>query len=179
MHTQHCTGGRQTPLRDLLRVYPSYETLCIIFNRILLNFHRVPDSWKTSRTILIHTKADPANPRSWRPISLLQSISKIFFSLINNRPNNFLNSHGILSPEQKGFRPTDGILEHDFTLRAMMEESKKGRKDLSLCFLDFENAFGSLPHDLLSESLTRCGLLLPLAQVIMSAYEGATTEILT
>ena len=57
-----------------------------------------------------------------------------------------------------------------------MEESRRSKKELSICFLDLENAFGSIPHGLLRESLTRCGVPDTLVQVIMGMYSESTSS---
>ncbi|GBM83926.1 hypothetical protein AVEN_49581-1 [Araneus ventricosus] len=48
---------------------------------------------------------DPTQPSSYRPISLLFSLSKIAEDIILNRLNKFLTDNNILCPEQFAFKP--------------------------------------------------------------------------
>ena len=60
--------------------------------------------------------------------------------------------HHWLSAEQKGFLPgVRGIQEHTFLLQTAIDEAKKHHGDLSVAWLDLTNAFGSIPHPVLTE----------------------------
>ena len=51
---------------------------------------------------------DKHNPLNYRPISLLNTMGKIFGKILNNKLNNFLQSHNIIKDTQHGFRPKRG-----------------------------------------------------------------------
>lgn len=69
-------------------------------NSILrLSFY--PSSWKVAKVLDIHKKGkDPTDPKNYRPISLLSSLSKIKIVVILKRLNDYLILHGILISEQ-------------------------------------------------------------------------------
>ncbi|KAK6750035.1 hypothetical protein RB195_002186 [Necator americanus] len=47
-----------------------------------LQKERIPDQWKTSRTVLIHKKGDREDLRNYRPICLLSVLYKVFTKII-------------------------------------------------------------------------------------------------
>ncbi|KAK6764042.1 hypothetical protein RB195_024393 [Necator americanus] len=64
-----------------------------------LQKERIPDQWKTSRTVLIHKKGDRENLRNYRPICLL---SEAFTKIILTRISRTLDEDQ--PQEQAGFR---------------------------------------------------------------------------
>lgn len=77
----------------------------IIFNN-LLNYSLFPDSWKKAKVVAILKKnKDIESPASYRPISLLPNISKIFEIIINDRIARFCKENDIIPECQFGFQP--------------------------------------------------------------------------
>ena len=75
------------------------EALITLFKAIL-KFEKVPDAWKTSVIIPIYkgngkVKNDPG---SYRPISLIPCVSKIFEKVILSRMNNVIEYENIMFP---------------------------------------------------------------------------------
>ena len=76
----------------------------ILFNNMINNIH-YPDRWSTAIVIPILKKdKDPEKSASYRPISLLPNISKIFETIINSALHHHCQQHEIIPPQQFGFR---------------------------------------------------------------------------
>ncbi|KAK6729126.1 hypothetical protein RB195_006273 [Necator americanus] len=69
-----------------------------------LQKERIPDQWKTSRTVLIHKKGDREDVWNYRPICLLSVLYKVFtvFKIILTRIARTLDE--VQPQEQAGFR---------------------------------------------------------------------------
>ena len=80
-----------TPFTSRLnRIFPSSE---------------FPSSWKLAVIIpLLKPLKDPSNPLSYRPISLLSTLSKILERILNKRLTWFLESNNFLNEAQYGCR---------------------------------------------------------------------------
>ncbi|WP_333765272.1 hypothetical protein, partial [Streptomyces sp. IBSBF 2390] len=79
------------------------------FLQLLLNtaikFRHVPSSWKVSEIIMIPKPGKPANDvKSYRPISLLPIISKLFEIFIQKRIQVYLERFNVIPNHQFGFR---------------------------------------------------------------------------
>ena len=112
----------------------------------------IPKAWKASRTVLIHKKGDTNDIANFRPISLLSMLYKIFSGIISQKLTTTAVDLNWISPEQKRFLPgVQGIQEHTQLLTAAVEEAKTERRDLSISWLDLSNAFGFVPHLVISE----------------------------
>ena len=112
----------------------------------------IPSSWKRSKTIMIYKKGETNVPSNFRPISLLSTIYKLYSGILASRLTRIATSHGWLLAEQKGFLPSiRGIQEHTFLLQTAIDEAKKNHGYLSIAWLDLTNAFGAIPHPVLSQ----------------------------
>ena len=75
---------------------------------------------------------------------------------------------GILSEEQKCARPTEGCYD--------VGQARRNKK-LCVAWLDIRNAFGSVPHVTIVNTLRHIGVPNPIVSLIMIAYTGASTTI--
>ncbi len=122
---------------------------------------RIPEQWKSSATILIHKKGDEDVVTNWRPISLQNTLYKIYAALIAKRLATWALDTGAFSPSQKGFLPFEGGSEQNFLLRSAFQDAKH-KKKITAVWLDLKDAFGSVPHTVL---LSAMEVVYPLAAV--------------
>ena len=121
---------------------------------------------------MIHKSGDETQPSNWRPISLQPTIFKIFAAVMARRLASWEVAEGKLSPSQ-GFLPTEGCVEHSFTMESVLTDSKRRRRDLRILWLDLKNAFGTVPHDRLWWTMDRLQMPVP-----FEAMEKEPTEML-
>jgi hypothetical protein len=125
-----------------------------IFNAILLTYN-FPTMWNHARVISILTPGkDPALSSSNRPISLLDTIGKIFEKILLARILHEVGKRGLLRDEHFGFRPTHST---SLQLTRLVERITRnfGEKRLdSTAFLDVAGAFDTVWIDGLLYKLT-------------------------
>ena len=83
----------------------------------------------------------------WRPISICCTLYKVYASVIARRIQRWAVDGGVVSPEQKGFVPTEGVYEHVFMLDSVVADAQMRRRPLVVSYLDIRNAFGSVRHE--------------------------------
>ena len=88
---------------------------------------------------LYKRKGDRLRPSSFRPISLLICISKLYEYVLLQRLSPFCEAGGILSEEQCGFRDSRSVLDHILTLDFLI--SRQRSEPLWIAFLDIEKAY--------------------------------------
>ena len=154
----------------------SPELLAQIYSVCCTN-RRIPSSWKTSTTILIHKKGDESLPSNWRPISLQPTIYKVYAAILARRLASWALQNKKISSSQKGFLPFEGCAEHSFLLRSALEDSKRRNKTLRVVWLDLKNAFGSVPHNTMWEMMNRLDVPQHFITICREIYEGSSQAI--
>jgi hypothetical protein len=90
-----------------LKILPQHATcsLVALFNAAL-RAQYFPPVWKHARVIsILKPGKDPSLPSSYRPISLLDMMGKLFERLLRSRILSEVSGRGLLRDEQFGFRP--------------------------------------------------------------------------
>jgi hypothetical protein len=83
-----------------------------VFNAVLRKQY-FPPVWKHARVLpILKPGKDPTLPPSYRPISLLDTVGKLFEEILPSRVLREVNERGLLRDEQFGFRP-----KHSTTLQ--------------------------------------------------------------
>jgi hypothetical protein len=97
-------GPNGIPNRALKHLSKRALSLLVqIFNAVLRT-HHFPSAWKHARVISILKPGNgPAQPSSYRPISLLDTIGKLFEKILLTRILNEVDECGLLRDEQFGF----------------------------------------------------------------------------
>ena len=85
----------------------------------------IPHVWKIAvLCMLIKPDKPPSQTTSYRPISLLSAIMKLFERVIEKRLRKHLEDNGFFSKYQSGFRKTKSTNDHLFRLsQTIMEAS--------------------------------------------------------
>jgi Reverse transcriptase (RNA-dependent DNA polymerase)/Endonuclease-reverse transcriptase len=159
--------------------------LTYIFNSCLKLCY-FPKIWKHAIVIPIPKPGkDLTNPSSYRPISLLSSISKIFERVILKRLNDFISSNNVLPNHQFGFRRAHSAAHQ---LRRVVRNVKNARNAIArgtsrvsqstgMLLLDVEKAFDSVWHEALLHKLLQKGCDIFLAKLIFSFLKGRSFQV--
>ena len=136
---------------------PGMDFLLHIFNSRFFPF-----IWKTSSIIPIHNMGKPFDsPASFRPISLIHCVLKLFEPIILSRPLFCLESNFILTPRQIGVhagRSTlDQILFYFQSASDGFNKPRPGSRTI-LSTTVFTKAFDSVWHPALFHKLISAGL---------------------
>lgn len=126
-----------------------------IFNRCLdLNYF--PNCWKLAKVVpILKPGKDPTSPKSYRPISLLSALSKLFEKVILNRVLDHVNNNNILLQEQFGFRKGHSTSHQLYRVTNIINKNKSVAKSTVMGLLDVEKAFDNVWHDGLVYKLYR------------------------
>ena len=113
---------------------------------------------KTAKVIPLLKKGDISLPDSYRPISLLTSLSKIFVKLLHRRITKFLVKHKLLSPNQFGFRQNLSCINAIAEITEFMRKAIDKKHYGLAAFIDLKKAFDTVDHSLLIKKLNVFGL---------------------
>ncbi len=86
---------------------------------------------------------DPSNPKNYRPIPLTSHTGKI---MITERIAFYLESIGILSPHQSGFRRGRGTMDPIICLETDIKKAQVNKESVMAVFFDVEKAYDMVWH---------------------------------
>ena len=106
-----------------------------------------PETWKKAKVIpILKPEKNPAEASSYRPISLLSSISKLFERIILNRMMSHINDNSIFADEQFGFRLGHSTTHQLLRVTNLIRANKSEGYSTGAALLDIEKAFDSVWH---------------------------------
>jgi hypothetical protein len=101
----------------------------------------------------IYKKGDRLDGNNYRPITLLNTIYKIFAILLNKRLTDIIENK--LDDFQMGFRPNRSTNDNIFIVRQIFEKCYEYNIDLHNIFVDYTQAFDSVSRNKIIECLTK------------------------
>ena len=132
-----------------------------IFNAILRTSY-FPDQWKTAQIIMIPKPGKDLNlVESYRPISLLPALSKVFEKLFMKRLGPVLMENKLLPNHQFGFRQQHSPIEQVHRVVDKIAKDLESKRYCSVAFLDITQAFDKVWHE---------GLLYKLKEMLPHHY---------
>ena len=117
-----------------------------------------PEGWTESIVIPLFKKGDVNNPSDYRGISLCDTSSQPYSTIINNRQREWFEQNNITGEYQAGFRRRYPTIDHTFTLLACVRKQFAANQKLCVAFIDFEKAFDSSNINLLWPILLNSGI---------------------
>jgi len=158
------------------RPQQAVSLLVLNCNAILLT-HHFPTAWKHAREIsILKPGKDPALPASYRLISLLDTIGKLFEKIQLTRILHEVSVRGLMRDEKFGFRPRHST---SLQLARLVERITRnfGEKRLTgAVLLDVVKAFDTVWIDGLLYRLTLLNLAYYIVHTICSYLRGRTFE---
>lgn len=120
--------------------------LTTIYNSIL-RLTYFPIQWKYAQIIMIAKPGKPPDqPSSYRPISLLPLMSKVFERLLLKRIKEIVDLDIIIPSYQFGFREYHSTIHQSHRIVTQIMESLEEKKVCAAAFLDIKQAFDKVWH---------------------------------
>ncbi|GBP26650.1 Probable RNA-directed DNA polymerase from transposon BS [Eumeta japonica] len=120
--------------------------LVAIFNACLKNCY-FPPAWKEAEVIGIHKPGKPRDlPASYRPISFLSGLFKLFEKILKTRLSDHLLGKGLIMDEQFGFRPAHSCPQQVLRLVEYVSEGFETEPSTVAVFFDVAKAFDRVWH---------------------------------
>jgi hypothetical protein len=117
-----------------------------IFNTAMLTGY-FPAQWKVAKIILHLKPCKPPNePMSYRPISLLSILSKVYEKLLLHRLLPIIENNRLLPDHQYGFRQRRSTTHQTRLIVNKINEALETKQYCSAAFLDTSQAFNKVWH---------------------------------
>lgn len=144
------------------------------FNKIYSE-QQTPKEWSKILISMIHKKGDLQCLENYRPIALVNCLTKIFTGILKGRLERWLETKEVLSEEQAGFRKNRGCRDNIFILDSLIKSGLKKKGGILFAFfIDFVTAFLSLNHKILWEKMEKIGISTKFINTCRGFYDYAS-----
>jgi hypothetical protein len=117
-----------------------------LFNAILL-LNYFPAQWKVAQILLIPKPGKPPHElTSYRPISLLPIVSKLFETLLLKRLLPLIERNNLIPSHQFGFRRRHSTIQQTHRVVHRINDAFERKEYCSAAFLDISQAFDKVWH---------------------------------
>ena len=107
-----------------------------------------PSAFKKAKVLPISKKGKHDDVQNYRPISLLNNLSKIFEKLMYTRFEKFFNKNNVLYENQFGFRKGHSTVDAIFSSLNLIYMEKANKNHVLGLFFDLSKAFDTVDHDI-------------------------------
>lgn len=183
MKANMCSGIDNIPafiIKDSL--FAIMDPLLFIFNKCL-HTCTFPEVWKKTRICPVPKGVESSDVSSYRPISILSNLAKIFESILFKYICPKIKHH--ISNMQHGFMSSRSTTTNLTCITQFLSNAFENRKQVDVVYLDMSKAFDKILHDVLLARLDRLGFSDSLLQLLRSylnnrslvvAYNGHISE---
>lgn len=153
------------------------KPLTKIFNAVLQS-GLYPQTWAKGYISPIFKTGNPLEPNNYRGITISSCIAKVFNTVLNNRLEKYLTDNNIIHETQIAFKRNNRTSDHMFVLRTLVDKIVKSqKKKMYTCFVDFQKAFDSLPHDAVLHKLLNIGINGKFHDTIQDMYRKTSLQV--
>ena len=149
---------------------------------------KVPASFKETmiRPFLKNPEKDPTDPSNYRPVSLLNTLMKVYEQVLKERLVAVLEKNNYFSTIQAAYRKGRSTADHILVLQEVFyhyrytktgPRNKKGMVPLYLAFMDLTKAFDTVPRKLLYKKLRKAGIRGKILRVIQNLYSNNRAKV--
>ena len=151
---------RDTKISTIKIANTSYSFTSTLAKVINKSFHEgvFPEQMKLAKVIPVHKGGTKTDIGNYRPISLLNTLSKIYEKLMHARILNFLEQNESLYENQYGFRPGRSCEHALLNAQNYILDSLNKRQVSLLLLIDFSKAFDMVEHSILLKKLEHYGI---------------------
>lgn len=151
--------------------------LAAILNACLLRGY-FPLAWKISKVICLCKPGKAADRiASYRPISLLSILGKIFEKIILQHVQEHIEDNDIIIPQQYGFRPGKSCSHQLYRITSFIKRHVAQKKSVGMLALDLSSAFDCVQHDGLLFKMANLGFPKFVLKVVKSFLDHRSLRV--
>ena len=157
---------------------PSLQRILHKLFETCFNSRISPEMWHKN---IIHTILKPSKDSkcagSYRGISLMSTVAKVYNSILNRRVINYAEENNLIGDEQNGLRRGRTCLDHLYSLTSILNNRISAGLSTFACFVDCAKAFDKVNHTLLMYKLLCNGIRGKMYFTIKNMYNDLRSSV--
>jgi hypothetical protein len=137
----------------------------------------LPQVWTTGVIQYFFKSGEPCSMGSYRGITLLDVVSKLFHKVLANRLVKHAESNGLLHTAQNAFRSGRSTDDHVYCLSEVVKGRQRGGLPTYAFFLDVSKAYDTVWRDGLLYKLWNQGIRGPIWRYIRAMYTSTARSV--
>ena len=135
------------------------DRLYFIF-RAIFELDVYPNEWRESITVVLRKpgKSSYKDPKAYHPIALLNTLGKLFSTVMADDLSHFCETREVLPKNQFGGRPGRCTSDSMLLLTHTIKEKRRRKKVASVLFLDVQGAFPNVVKEVLIHNMRQRGV---------------------
>ena len=130
----------------------------------------IPTCWKQAKLSPLYKKGPLLDPNNYRMLAVSGTMYRMYANVIRSLLTEWCVATGQIPDTQYGFYPGRNTLQPMFILRHLQHAARtikpNGSPRLHAAFIDFKQAYDTIPRDALWKHLRRTRMPAPLLSVI-------------
>ena len=102
---------------------------------------------------------------------------KLFGSMLENRISKWAEERDKHDKWKAGFIPKHSTINHNITLRHIIEKVWEKKEEVFCCFVDFKKSFDTVPREKLWHRMEELGVPMHLRAALHRIYKGVKVKI--
>jgi hypothetical protein len=133
----------------------------------------IPEIFTSGRTVLIQKDTAKGNAASnYRPITCLPIIWKTLTGMISDKIYQYLDDNQLIPEEQKGCIKNSQATKSQLKIdKEIMDDARTKKKNLSMCWIDYQKAYDMVPHNWIIKTLKWYGIAKNLISFIANSMK--------
>lgn len=133
------------------------DKIRVIMNNCLAG-RPIPEEWRDVMIYPLHKKGDPSKAENYRGISIVNSVYKLYASIINKRLEKFVENNNVLPDCQNGFRKGRSTIDNLYILNTCIQKTIAKGQHLYTVFIDFKAAFDTINREKLLAKMKKLNI---------------------
>ena len=148
-------GRDEITFRVWQELWPVVKDMVVRLYRASLELRYVPETWRTAKIVVLRkpNKPDYSKAKAYRPISLLETLSKGLETVVARRLSYLAETYRLLPENHFGGRPRRSGEQALNVLVEKIHEAWRGQRVLSLVSFDVQGAFNGVHTSVLCQRL--------------------------
>ena len=122
--------------------------------RLFMRKACIPDGWKVAKITPLYKKGQLLDPGNYRMLAVSGTLYRLYANVLRKVVTDWCKAEHKIPDAQFGFIPGRNTLQPMFILRHMKHATKAKKKHLHVEFIDFKQAYDTVPRAKLWEHVS-------------------------